>query len=32
MLDEDGAQIHIVMLHVPFGPRQLIWVYSQRDV
>jgi hypothetical protein len=29
---EDGEQLHVSMLHVPFGPWQLIEGYSQRDV
>ena len=29
---EDGEQLHVSMVHVPFGPWQLIGAYSQRDV
>jgi hypothetical protein len=29
---EDGEQLHVSMLHVPFGPRQLTGANSQRDV
>ena len=29
---EDGEPWHVSMVHVPFGPWQLIRAYSQRDV